>query len=310
MKNRLWLALFAAFILSPRPSVAGTCPFRVAADLPVSYVGHHSLVVTVAINGIPLRMQVDTGSYSSYLSTEAYDKMGSGDAYDNLRGYYAQGVAGTMQMNSLVMRDLAFGSVTVRDKILFISDSAMISRDGKPLVDGLLGEDILQQFDIGLDLPNNHIILYDPPDCAATEPPWAGSYAAVPITRHPETLANTVDYGVGNATLAATIDTGSETSVIFQSALARAGVTPEAVSTQKIGMEGVGNNVEATTPEKFSSITIGGESFGDMWVVVAPSQTSLYTDALIGEDYLGTHRVFIANSSNTVFFYTLAPAGN
>ncbi len=298
------------FACLPQPSQAGTCPFRIAADLPVSSVGHHSLVVTVNINGLPLRMQVDTGSYSSYLSTEAYNKMGSGDAYDNLNGYYAEGVAGTMQMNSLVMRNLVFGSVTVRDKILFISDSAMISRNGKPLVDGLLGEDILQQFDIGLDLPNHHIVLYDPPDCAATEPPWAGSYAAAPITRHKETLANTVDYGVGKATLAATIDTGSESSVIFQSALNRVGVTPEATSAQKLGLEGIGNNVEAISPEKFSSITIGAESFGDMWVLVAPSPMSAYIDALIGEDYLATHRVFIANSSDTVFFYTMTPAGN
>jgi predicted aspartyl protease len=310
MKTVCAALMLVTLTLTPGAGRAqGVCPFVVAADLPVTYVHHHSPVVTIMIKGMPVTMEVDTGSDESYLTTRAYDRLNLNDTYQGLNGMYGKGVAGPMQINSVTMQDVTLGHVTLRDELLFISDSVGAASHGVPLADGLMGEDIMKSFDIGLDLPDNRIIFYDPPDCAATEPPWAGSYAAVPLTAHPKVGMSTVDYGVDDAVLAAMIDTGAETSLIARTALQRTGIRPAAVQARAFGIEGVGANKMAARAEEFASITIGAESFADMWVVVADSPISEITDALIGEDYLASHKVFIANSSKTAFFYTMAPVG-
>jgi predicted aspartyl protease len=294
-------ALLAALAAGSAAQAQTTCPFAVAADFPVTYVGYHTPVITVQIRGQNVRMEVDTGSAMSFLTTAAYDRLNLSGTYPT-KGAYATGVAGTMQLDVVVMQDVKFGAVTMRDTLLGVTDQASVSRHGVPLVDGVIGNDIMRYFDIGLDLPDNHITFYQPQGCAATQTPWTGQFAPLPITRHKETLANTVDYGVDNATLAATIDTGAQSSLIAQAALSRAGIKPEAMPPAHFVVEGIGSSRLPAVPEQFSSLTIGAESFSDMWVMVANSPMSQFTDALIGEDYLSTHRVFIANSSDTAFF--------
>jgi len=303
-----WRIVFVVLMFLP-PGAACACAEAVAADFPVVYRVHGAPVVVVTIKGQKLDMEVDTGAGMSFITEGAYDRLNlTGIKWTN--GYYSVGVAGTMQLDAVVLENIGFGAITLRDELLGISSSAeSAGRKGRP-VDGLIGNDIMQFFDIGLDLPDHRITFYAPQGCAATETPWDGQFAPMPITRHKETLASTVDYGIDNATLAATIDSGAEISLVAQAALVRAGVTAEAVPPPgHMGIEGIGYKKIAAQPEQFASITVGAESFGDMWVLVANSPMAKYTDALIGEDYLSTHRVFIANSSNTAFF-GLTVAGN
>jgi predicted aspartyl protease len=308
-KNQFLAAAVLLTVLPGLASAQGSCPLHIEANFPVTFVRGHLPVVTVTIAGQPVHLLLDTGSLTSFLTNGAYFALKLTGTMPTT-GDYATGVAGTMQVNTIVLEDMKFGAVVLHNEVLAVTDQVVPAFHGKPLTEGILGDDIMQFFDVGLDLPDNRIIFYLPQSCSAGVVPWSGDYAPMPITRHKETLTATIDYGVNNVTLAAIIDTGASTSLITQQALARTGTTAEAGSVGP-AFGGAGSHTITSKREVFNAVSIGAESFDNMPVYVANSPFAEFADAILGEDYLSTHRVFLSNSTDTAYLgLTVPPASN
>ena len=301
-------ALVAIVIATPAGLCAqpAPCPFVIAATYKVTFAGGMP-VITVQMLGHDIHMGVDTGSQMSMLTTNVYNRLNlTGTAPTT--GYYAQGVTGTMQINTVIEEDVNFGNFKVHDEVFDIADNAGPRIHGVPITDGIIGTDLLQSFDIGLDFPEQKLILYQRQACTGGNTPWTGSYAPMPITQHKETLSSTIEYDIDNQPLAAIIDTGAQITLVTQDALDRYGIKPEQAPATSSMIGGIGIRSLPMVRERFSLVGIGAEGYPDMPLDVANSPFSQFTDVLIGEDYLATHRVFISNATSTAYLGLAMPA--
>jgi len=280
---------------------AATCQLQVNASLPVSFIGA-SPVITVTINGQDEHMLLDSGSEYSYLSVHTYNALNLHDTAT--ADAYTTGLGGNVQNNTFTMVDLNFGAVRYHDEVMFLAENVIPSKKGKALFDGIIGYDVLQRFDIGLDLPDHNITLYTPEQCATPILPWTGDYAPVPFTR-PQGASPVIPVAINNQTLNAVLDTGAEVSLFMQASLSRSGVIPEAQPANASGSGlGLGNREFGLHMAKFSTVTIGAEQFSDDWLGVDVTKNrdlNANEDGFLGEDYFATHKVFIANSNYTAY---------
>jgi len=247
-------------------------------------------------------MLVDSGSDISYLSADAYDAMDLPDTAQ-LTGMYVTGLGGTAQINTAAEVDMVFGEVKLHDEVLPVSNQLVPELHGKPLVDGVIGYDILQFFDIGLDLANKRITFYTLKNCPAATTPWAGDFAPEPFTR-PRNWSPVFPVTVDNQTFQLTLDTGAYTTDIRQVALTRLGVKPEAMAPDPKTATGIAGEAFHERDMQFVDVQIGAEDFSDDWVLVDTTQEAdmdAVSDGFLGEDYLSTHKVFISNSTGTIY---------
>jgi hypothetical protein len=111
----------------------------------------------------------------------------------------------------------------------------------------------------------------------------------------------TIPYGIENQTFRGIIDTGAYFTLVFQSALDRAGIQPSPPPANLTAWGfGVGGRKFSYRIEKFDNITVGAEQFSDAWLRVANVPVDEFADLSLGEDYLLTHQVFISNSTQSV----------
>jgi len=247
-------------------------------------------------------MFVDSGSDISYLSQDAYDAMDLADTAQ-LTGMYVTGLGGTVQINTAAEVDMVFGDITLHDEVLPVSNQLVPEHNNKPLVDGVIGYDILQFFDIGLDLANKRITFYTLKNCPAATAPWPGDFAPEPFTR-PHNESPDIPVTVNNQIFQVTLDTGADGSDITQAALTRLGVKPEAMAPKPETAEGIANEAFNLRDMQFADVQIGAEDFSDDWVWVdttPQADLDADTDGSLGEDYLRTHKVFISNSTATIY---------
>jgi predicted aspartyl protease len=300
MRQTSILAPLALLLALPSCSApVATCGLIPVADLPVTYTSGHRPVVTVTIAGKPVHMLVDSGTADSFLTPRAYDRL-------NLVGtrdfdIASSGVSGDMQDHKVIMENIMLGQTKLDNDVLILSNFGDVGNADHPGVDGLIGEDVLEPFDVGWDLPDNRITLFAKPTCPPTQTPWPGDYAEVPFT-FDETRAPMLPYAVDGQTIPAILDSGAATTLLQQPDLAQAGVKPQAMASDR-GLAGIGINGRPAhvIEEQFSSVSIGAETYSDPWIMVGDSHASLEIPSLVGEDFLSRHRVFIANSSQTAF---------
>jgi len=300
MRHVFGLCCLAGLLLAGcTPSTPATCGLNDVGDFNVTYTKYGQPVLQGTLDNQTVHFMLDSGSDTSVLSVAAYYRL-------NLRGLtgiegYSTGVGGNAQDNAIIMRDVTFGGLTVKYIVFLVGNYGSNSRHAHDEDDGLIGEDVLHRFDIGYDLPDNKISLYLPQNCPVTAPPFAGQFAALPIT-HVEGKPDLIPYQIDSQTLNFVLDSGSSDTFVEQSALDRLGIKPEAVSSQPEVASGLGGLKLTQRREQFNSVTIGAETFSDLWLSVGRSHLSDMQDGLLGDDYLATHKVFVSNSTHTIYF--------
>jgi len=303
MRQIIRLAPFALLLAlpscAPPGTSASTCDFTVAAVMPVTYLPGHIPVVTITIAGHPLRMMVDSGDGDSILTPAAYDRL-------NLVGtrnfdITASGVSGDMSENKAILEDIMVGQTKLHDDAMIISNFGGNGTPGHPLVDGIIGEDVLSPFNVAWDLPSNQITLFAPSDCAQHQAPWPGDYDVESFTLS-DVGAPLLPYQINGQNIQVILDSGAYSTLLQQADLDKAGITPQSVSTSETpNIEGINGKSIPGKFDQFSNVTIGAESFSNVWLQVANTHAAIQIPSVIGEDYLATHRVFIDYANNTAY---------
>jgi hypothetical protein len=286
---------------------AVTCPLVLAGDFPLLPKFGRQPVIAIKIGGQTLHMMIDTGAAISTVTTSAWKALGA-PPYQGIEGFYVTGVAGYAQLNEAILEDVETPQAKSRDQVFIIADDEVLEHKGKPLVDGSLGYDFLNNFDIGFDLPDHRLSLYFLSRCDTARAPWPGDYDVEPLNLNPRTRESSLPYAIDNQALNAVIDSGSFMTMVAQSSLNRAGVTPNAAAA-KFATEvvGVGLHVGQAHLEMFDSVTVGAEIFNNAWLAVTNLPPETPFDILLGDDYLATHRVFISNSTGSVLLGLTVP---
>ncbi len=298
-------AFLSLLALAGCAAAPASCQFQDAGDLPVTYLRSGTPVVTIMLDGHPERMIVDTGSNISLITSQTYAAL-EGPNPVNVH-VVGSGAGGTFGMDMIVSENMSVGAAQVREKDFYVNDFGVPSHNGKPLADGLIGNDLLRSFDIGFDLPDNRISLFIPQSCTSGAP-WPGDYAVTPFSLA-QNHSPAIPYVINNQSLSAVIDSGAYSTFIMQKALTRAGISPQAIYSGPLPTtRGMENQIVQQKLEQFNSVTIGAETFSNTWLHVAlNSPAAEWADAFLGEDYLAHHLLFIAYSTNTAYLGLTKP---
>jgi predicted aspartyl protease len=299
-RSSMLLTLLALLALAPNRGAAAAerCDSAQAAELSVRLLRDVPLV-TLAVNGKPAILVLDTGAQDTVLDPAAAARFGLVVHYEYPRhlralgGGVASGVAQTQHF--------AAGPLDAPGFRVLIGKISLPDLEGvRP--QGLLGADFLANFVIDLDLPDGRLRLYRP-DCLAAQPAWRPPFSIIAANR---SLNNHLFFPVGlnGKKLYAFIDTGAQRSVVDRAAAPALGVTTTELETAPAAMlRGAAAATVAAPLHRFARLQIGTLSIADPVLGVAPLDL-VDADIILGEDFVEPRRLWLSYAPPQIFIKT------
>ena len=267
-------------------------------DLPITM---NSLrpTIDVKINNRDAKLVLDSGAFYSMISSATAAEF-------NLRtmpgpmGLKVIGVGGTADVRVATVKEFSIFGVTLKNVEFLVGGSDVGNA-------GLLGQNLLEKFDVEYDLATGAIRLFHTEDCNhALLAYWLApdqSYSSMPIDYidplHPQTIG--VAY-VNGKQIRVAFDTGAFTSVLSLKAAERAGVKPDSPGVVASGYtRGIGRGMTKEYIATFASFKIGdAEEIKNARLRIADIGVD-NADMLLGADFFVSHRIFVANKEHRLF---------
>jgi predicted aspartyl protease len=303
---KIFAGTLGAGLLALSAGAAGACSLQTVGELKVD-LSRRAPIVDGEINGVKVKMLIDTGSTSSLIAGPAAKALGL--TAGETPGGYTFGIGGKRTTYSTVPSSLKIGTLTASDIPPIMVGGALA---GEPDVAMLVGDDLLAQFDIELDFADNMIRLFHADGCT---PPqlvyWNKPYSQAALA--PGSTFDTVVSLNGKRVLAL-IDTGSSASLVDAATAAGAGESSPA--RPQFVVTGLGPAAREAWTDSFDSLAIGDESIAHARIDVSAfardfdvSETGTrlgvhegMTTMLIGDDFLHAHRVMIDQRNHVMVF--------
>jgi len=275
----------------------GTCKMGRATDLPLRMARHH-LVSAVEINGQPADMILDTGAFGTVLTHEAVTRLHlPTPEWTNAE---ARGIGGTRSLSVLQTAQFKLGRLHGRDLHFGVFDSPKVL--GTAPVDGVLGMDLMSQFDIDLDLPEHKVILYRAqggcghPAVALDQPLFV-----LPMVQDEHERSVVVEVSIAGKRLRALLDSGSDSNVFFRGAARRLGLDDSALANDTRGMmRGVGPRAVEVRRHVSEPVEVGDLTIRNMPVDISRESRTGDFDMILGLDFFLRVHVWMSFSSHTV----------
>jgi len=268
------------------------------SQLPLTRAGV-GFMVPVRLNDKPAQLLFDTGSFTTILNLSAVARLElpamRGEGVDGLLATVS-GIGGSKSATAVTARTVNIGGLKGRDYNFIAADVI------KPPPDGLLSIDLISQFDVDLDLPENRIALYRPNgDCRAPSAFLAGPLSSVPLRPHGSDRRPRVNVSVDGQSLVAMIDTGANHTAIFRHAAERVGIASKFPQTGPHDMAtGVGPRSIDAVMQRVKSVTSGDLTFEKLPVAVLDDHAGDEVDMLLGADFQRMVHLWISYSSGTL----------
>jgi len=284
------------------------CKIVELAELPITMSGM-SPTVTTKINGADALFMVDSGAFYSVITPASAAQFKLKLRYAPLR---LQGVGGEAEASLATVDVFTFANIPI-PRVEFIVGGSEVGSG----IAGLLGQNVLNGIaDVEYDLANGAIRLMRPGDgCRKAELAyWATSepYSVIDVdwvtARSPHTTATAF---VNGTRIRVMFDTGASMSILGLRAAKRAGVKPDGAGVVPAGpTHGVGRRSVETWIAPFASFKIGGEEILNTRLRIGDIG-SLDADMLIGADFFLSHRIYVANRQDKLYFtYNGGPVFN
>jgi predicted aspartyl protease len=295
-------SLFAAlacalmsFAPHARATTADECAPRLRSVLNVSPNGVP--LVTLMVNGTATHLLLDTGAEQTTLTDVAARRLGLLTDFDHTQTM--RGVGGNVSAG-VVQPDLVTGGGRKLPGLTFAVVSVTLPPVGEQEVDGLLGADMLGNYELDIDLGHHLIKLYDPSTCPVPTLPWRRTYDEVEgqYSRHKH-LAFPIT--LDGHKLTAFIDTGAQISLIDAGATSKLGVTEAALAADDaLLMQGVSAQVVTAREHRFGRLGIADSVLLSPMVGVTPLRLD-DADLLMGTDVLMRQRIWLSYASRRIF---------
>jgi predicted aspartyl protease len=167
-------------------------------------------------------------------------------------------------------------------------------------LDGLLGTDVLSDFDVELDLRRQSLALYQRQACPAAMPNWAGPYSSISTGLSPGGRFF-FPVQLDGHRLTATIDTGSQLTVLTTAAAHAIGVTQAALSRDRSStMQGIAGDPLSSRIHRFDKLELGNVVVANPQIVVADLSLR-EADLVLGVDLLISRRLWLSYGSRRIF---------
>jgi tetratricopeptide (TPR) repeat protein/predicted aspartyl protease len=284
---------------------------RSAFNLPVTIEGTRP-VTAAKFNGESVRLLVDSGASFSQISSAAVEqfKLKTGMAPV---GFTVHGIGGTTVPTVATVKQFTLGNADVRNVEFLVTGNEVGSNGGV----GLIGQNLLQRWDVEYDLANGMLRLMLDDDCHGVMLAYwlkpGESFTEInipkPTPRDPLTIGSAYINGVKIRVI---FDTGASLSILSTRAAEHAGVKTDMPGVTDGGLSrGIGRNAVKTYIAPFDSFKFeGGEEIRHTHLRIGDINMDV-ADMLLGADFFLSHRVFVAHSQNKLYFtYNGGPVFN
>ena len=286
------------------------CQLNKVIELPITMSGMRP-TFTAKINGADARFTLDSGAFYSMITSATA-------AQFQLRlrpgpyGLRVKGVGGSADTSLALVKVFTLAGIPLKD-VEFLVGGSEIGGDSI----GLMGQNLLEKFDVEYDFARGVVRLFKAEDCKHTllaywtTPELALSMLDIsPVT--PSRPHTTGTASINGAKITVVFDTGASNSVLTARAAARAGVKPDMAGVVDAGYaSGIGRSKVKTYIAPFSSFKIGdGEEIKNARLRIADIDLD-EGDMLLGADFFLSHHVFVANSQHRLYLtYNGGPVFN
>lgn len=305
--------LAGVFTLAAGHSARAACQLIELAKLPARFE-HNQPLLESTVNGKTVWFLADTGASKSLLYAATARRLGLKvvDA-DDVEFY---GVGGKRRGQQAFLKELKLGKLSAANMTMFVIEGG---ESGERQAGGILGRDVLTQGDIEFDLANGLIRLFQPKDCQSVPLAyWSKDFREAKLEPRLNKFSELKVVTELNArrTLAL-LDSGAMMTVVTPAAAARAGVeVGRLLSQAKEGSHGIGERTVPVTTAEFKTVAIGEETvqnttlrLADLFQFTRASETGSRisaqvggSDMILGADFLKSHRVYVADSQNRIYF--------
>ncbi len=279
---------------------ASSCALVRKTVLPVVFQDGEP-IIAVTVNGVAGHMILDTGSGITTFTLQARDRFTLPD--DQTQRTNLSGIGNSSGHYNSFVETMQFGDITVHS----LSKLAVDMRFSKGITaDGIVGSDLLKDYDVDLDLAHGQVIVYNGRNCPEQRPDWTATAELLPPSSLRRALgANFTSVEVDGKPANAEIDSGATSIVIERSFAATLGVTDDVLKQDRQGQVlGVGTKTAPSALHTFKTLKVGSQTIArPRLVVTALGTTNLVHDyqILLGEPYLRTHRVWISYPGYQVY---------
>jgi len=275
---------------------------RVAVDLPVTISGTRALI-DAKINRQDVRLVVDTGAFFSMISAAMAQelKLRVGPAP---YGLTIGGVGGSTVPSIGTAKVFTIANVDIPNVEFLVGGSEAGSGSA-----GLLGQNFLVNWNVEYDLAKGAIRLFRDTDCSKqflaywaiqNQQPYTVTNIEKVSPRYPHAIGHAY---INGQKISVLFDSGAYKSLLSLKAAQRAGVKIDSPGVIEGGLTGgVGRNMVMSYIAPFSSFKFAdGEEIKNARLRVADIDIGL-ADMLIGADFFLSHRIFIANTQDKLYF--------
>jgi predicted aspartyl protease len=255
-------------------------------------------IVTLLANGMPVTMLLDTGAETTILTPGIAKRLGAQRPQVEF-DRQLRGVAGSLQTSEVELHSFAIGGVAIPWRRVRVAPINVASVFSGPL-DGVLGADSLNSFDIDLDLPNNRITLYSRQTCPGAAPAWTEPYVTMAAGRSKgDHLFFPVQ--LDGHKINAFVDTGAQSTVLSTSAALALGLTPVLLARDRAAvLRGAGPEQLSGHVHRFARLEIGGEAIRNPEIIVADLNLS-DADLVLGIDIVRPWRIWLSYGAQKIF---------
>jgi predicted aspartyl protease len=297
----LFLTLLLAACADTQPGSTAACSVERPGTFPIRITGNRPLV-EARINGEPVTLVLDTGFNTTVIGAAAAERLKLGRAGIQrviLKGIGGESVGIPVNVEKFELAGLV---LPVHAVVRMAFDLR-----GPVQVDGLLGIDVLRQFDVELDLQAGTGALYRSRNCPTAKPPGLLPMSTfdIPPTAAPGQLQIIVE--LDGKPLHALLDTGATSMVVDRRVALLLGVTGEALNADRSATaRGVAPSDAKIAIHHFSRLRIGGTSVDNPHIPVAELPPNA-GDMALGMDYMRNRKLWFSFSSRKVYVSAVQP---
>jgi predicted aspartyl protease/tetratricopeptide (TPR) repeat protein len=306
-------------------ALAAQCTLRKFAEFPITMVDARPLM-TAKINDTDVQFVVDSGAFYSLLSEASAARLKLKTSAGPM-GLTVQGVHGKTDVSIATVKTFALSGAALHD-VQFLVGGNDLGEDSV----GVLGQNFLHIADVEYDLGHGMVRLMKPEGCRQSvlaywaqaltpysviniesEPPLGGGASTGShIQQQSLQLSHTIGVAhVNGVEVRVLFDTGAPRSILSEKAAARAGIKLDSAGVVKAGLSyGIGKEFFASYIAPVSSFKIGDEEIKNTRMRIGDIDLR-DADMLIGADFFLSHRIYVANSQQRLYFtYSGGPVFN
>jgi predicted aspartyl protease len=256
--------------------------------------------VPVIVNGYAISMLLDTGSEKSLLTEATVQRLNV--TRDGRTSTVLVGAVG-----GSLRADASIDSMSLGGVPLSMDRIPVAYFGGYPGIDGILGLDVLRDFDLDIDAPNRVLTLYRVRQCERAGPPWDDPATLITgISTRMGWLE--MPFEIDGIAETAVVDTGASNTVITPRMVRRLGLSDQVLADDRLlKLHVVAGDDSQVHVHLFQTVRIGPITTHNAYVVVlAKDPPALgggrnFREAAIGQDFLGNRRVWFAFRSGRLY---------